>query len=89
MKKVAITQRIDFIQSYGEFRDMIDQKLVQWITESGYLPFPVPNTLSSEKSISSKSKPQLQSWLDYIQPDAVLLSGGNNIDEYQRVRNTL
>jgi len=82
LKKVAITQRIDFIQSYGEFRDMIDQKLVQWITESGYLPFPVPNTLSSEKSISSKSKPQLQSWLDYIQPDAVLLSGGNNIDEY-------
>ena len=61
---------------------MIDQKLILWLTQCGYLPIPVPNTLVSENSINSKRKSNLQSWLKYIQPDAVLLSGGNNIDEY-------
>jgi len=31
IRKVVVTQRIDFIESRREFRDAVDQKLLQWL----------------------------------------------------------
>lgn len=76
MKIVAISQRVDSIQDRNEIRDAIDQKLCLWLIQAGYLPVPVPNTLCT-----AESKTNLENWLSSIKPDAVILSGGNDIGE--------
>jgi len=78
MKIVAVTQRVDIIDERGERRDCIDQRLSQWLEESGYLPVAVPNTLSES---ADSSDPVLQNWLDTVSPSALLLSGGNDIGQ--------
>jgi N5-(cytidine 5'-diphosphoramidyl)-L-glutamine hydrolase len=76
---VAITQRIDSVSGRAELRDALDQRLVQWLVHAGFLPVAVPNTLSDTGQPSEQT---LESWLQAIQPDALILSGGNDIGEY-------
>ena len=83
MKKVIITQRIDCIENYNEIRDSIDQNLLQWLIQAKYLPIPVPNKLGPLKDFEQKkNQPLLNNWLSIIKPDALILSGGNDIGEY-------
>ena len=85
MIKVLVTQRVDFIKSYKETRDSTDQKLTEWLVVAGFLPIPISNKLlviSSDKVKSSNTQPLLKNWLRNIRPNALLLSGGNNIGEY-------
>lgn len=72
MRVVAVTQRVDVWQDRGERRDAVDQKLLQWVSEAGYLPVTVPNALSLER---------LKDWLSQLAPSAFLLSGGNDVGE--------
>jgi len=76
---VAITQRIDSVAGRAELRDALDQRLVQWLVHAGFLPVLVPNTLSATGHPSGQA---LESWLQVIQPGALILSGGNDIGEY-------
>ena len=46
---------------------------------AGFLPVAVPNTLSVNNRLN---EPRLQTWLQTIQPNALLLSGGNDIGEF-------
>ena len=78
MKLVAISQRIDFHKNRGETRDALDQDLCKLIHETGNLPIPVPNSLCAEDDSTSIDK-----WLKHVSPNAVLLSGGNNIGEFR------
>jgi putative glutamine amidotransferase len=71
MKTVAISQRVDNHPERREVRDALDQRLVDWVLEAGYLPLPIPNALGDA----------LSTWLNTIQPGAILLSGGNDIGE--------
>ena len=81
MLKVIVTQRIDYIREYDETRDSIDQKLLEWLLTAGLLPIPVSNKLiASNKNYNQKSP--LLSWLLSIKPDALVLSGGNDIGQY-------
>jgi len=89
MKKVVVTQRIDFIENRGETRDAVDQNLLRWLIRSNCLPVPIPNTLAvhhleERTPIEGQIDRQavLQNWLQSLQPEAFLLSGGNNIGEY-------
>ena len=50
MKKIGITQRVQEIEEYGEYRDAIDQRLLNFITNLGCQPYPVPNTFFPNKS---------------------------------------
>ena len=77
--KVAVSQRVDAYPDRGERRDALDQRLCQWLVEVGCIPVPVPNTLSAG---------EWQSWLHAVKPDAVLLSGGNDIGEAPERDNT-
>ena len=43
MKIIAITQRIQKIGKYKEFRDQLDIRLNYLVTKLGYLPVPIPN----------------------------------------------
>tara|TARA_Y100000591_G_C21854904_1_gene714599 strand:+ start:15187 stop:15822 length:636 start_codon:yes stop_codon:yes gene_type:complete len=83
--KVLITQRVDYIKDYGEYRDSIDQSLIDWIITCGYLPIPVPNKLGNEKFLKNNQKnkqPILHKWISGISPNAIIISGGNDIGEY-------
>jgi putative glutamine amidotransferase len=80
---VAITQRIDRIDARNELRDSLDQRMVQWLSHAGVLSVPVPNVLVSVNNPSKVSEqPALQIWLETVQPNALVLSGGNDIGEY-------
>ena len=82
MIKVIVTQRLDYIEGYKETRDAIDQKLSQWLIQAGLLPVPVSNKLVviyRDKDAQENKQPMLQSWLSAINPNALLLSGGNDI----------
>ena len=76
---MAITQRIDSVAGRAELRDALDQRLVQWLVHAGFLPVIVPNTLSGTGYPSEQT---LESWLQAVQPGALILSGGNDIGEY-------
>ena len=43
--KVGITQRVDRFESYNENRDALDQRLIDWVIQLGYMPIPIPNSL--------------------------------------------
>lgn len=68
---VVVSQRVEFVMSRDEVRDMIDQNLIKWLLQVGVLPVPVPNVLEPEGSLSL--------WLSRLSPQAIILSGGNDI----------
>lgn len=70
--KVAITQRIDYVDSHKEYRDSLDNKLIKFINELDMLPFLIPNGI----------KKDLIYWLDFLMPDGIVFSGGNDIGQY-------
>ena len=78
--KVAVSQRVDVWADRGERRDAVDQRLCQWLTASGCIQVPVPN-IFMPKAKRDDNRMGLQDWLFAINPDAVLLSGGNDIGE--------
>ena len=43
--KVGITQRIDKSEHYQEYRDAIDQNMINWVVEIGFLPVTIPNSI--------------------------------------------
>ena len=85
MIKTIVTQRIDLKTDYGEYRDAADQRLIDFIVQSGYQPYPVPNTFlhkNSETQNRENNVDQLKNWVEGIHPSALILSGGNDIGEY-------
>jgi gamma-glutamyl-gamma-aminobutyrate hydrolase PuuD len=82
MKKiiVGISQRVDRISSYDEYRDALDQRLVDFVVRSGFIPVPIPNTLID---LNSSSK-NIDNWLSEVNIDVILLSGGNNIGDIKQ-----
>jgi len=83
VKKIILTQRIDFKDDINETRDALDQRLVQWVVTAGYMPYIVPNTLNINDNVSDGgSVPTLGIWLQNLQPHAIVLSGGNDIGQY-------
>lgn len=71
MKIVAISQRVDEIKDYGEIRDALDEQWHNLFQKMNAVLVPLPNIPESIETI-----------LDRLQPDAVVLSGGNNPVEY-------
>ena len=69
MKTVGITQRVEYVDSYNESRDCLDQRWSVFLLELGLIPIPLPNV--EPKNVSSL--------LDYQSLDFIILSGGNSI----------
>lgn len=74
---VVVSQRVDVWEDRGERRDALDQRLSQWLWDAGCVPIPVPNFLAS--LAGGHGACSLQAWLLKVNPDGVLLSGGNDI----------
>ncbi|MCR3910151.1 gamma-glutamyl-gamma-aminobutyrate hydrolase family protein [Aeromonas hydrophila] len=79
MFKVIVTQRVDHLKEQNESRDALDENLCRWVIAAGGLPFPVSNVLDDVL---------LFEYLHHIDPDAVILSGGNDIGDFQCRDNT-
>lgn len=73
MKVVAVSQRVEVLAERGETRDALDQRLVDFLLAGGFLPVAVPNTLYRVDA--------LHNWLGSLAPQAIVLSGGNDIGE--------
>ena len=77
---VGITQRVDKIKPYDELRDCLDQRYVEWVIESGFMPVPIPNTLAATNTHINHQL-CLDKWLRSVKLECILLSGGNNLGE--------
>jgi N5-(cytidine 5'-diphosphoramidyl)-L-glutamine hydrolase len=71
VKRVLVSQRVDHIACYGENRDALDQRLTTFISAAGGVPFPVPNRLAPQGLLAA--------WIEHVNPEAIVLSGGNDI----------
>ena len=71
MKPVLLSQRVDVLADRGERRDALDQRLVNWLADCGYLAFPLPNRAE-----------RVEHYWRLVQPVAVVLSGGNDLTAY-------
>ena len=76
--KIGITQRVDRIIEYNEVRDSLDPRMVRWVSNSGFIPVPIPNGLVDISKLKN-NQPELESWLKVLKIDALILSGGNDI----------
>jgi N5-(cytidine 5'-diphosphoramidyl)-L-glutamine hydrolase len=70
LKRIGITQRVEYVQSYSERRDCLDQRWSAFVFELGCIPIPLPNVLT-------EIVPTL---LDELILDGIILSGGNSIN---------
>jgi gamma-glutamyl-gamma-aminobutyrate hydrolase PuuD len=68
MKKIAITQRVEKVESYNEYRDCLDQNWSDLLCKIGLLPFPIPNNLNNPID-----------WIKSFEIDGLILSGGNDL----------
>jgi len=72
MKKyIAITQRVEFIESIGERRDALSQEWGLLAEACGFLPLLLPNHPAIARQL-----------LEGIKPDGILLTGGNDLAAY-------
>ena len=77
---VGVTQRVDKADFYNEWRDALDQRLIDWVIQSGFVPVPIPNTIVDISSTNS-CHPILENWLNKVKIEGIILSGGNDIGE--------
>jgi len=71
MKKILITQRVDYISSHHEHRDALDQCWVPLLLDASLFPVLVANNLSFVKHM-----------LAHDRFDGLLLTGGNSLMAY-------
>ena len=81
MKVIAVSQRIDIISSREEKRDALDQRLVSFLGRAGFICMPISNAFLFEGQSSSKAV--IGNLMLQISPSALLLSGGNDLGEFQ------
>jgi putative glutamine amidotransferase len=81
MKVVAISQRVDVFPERGESRDALDQRLIAYLLAAGYLPVPVPNGMCLQTVDVGLIHDALHDWLNTVSPQAIVLSGGNDIGQ--------
>lgn len=80
MKIVAVSQRVDIFRGHLERRDALDQRVTRFLFAAGFIAVPVPNIFQSV-SHNDVLEPHLDFFLGKIKPDALFLSGGNDIGQ--------
>jgi putative glutamine amidotransferase len=66
---VAITMRVEILAERAERRDALDQRLCTLVARLGGVPVPIVN-----------DEDTLRSFLQVVDPSAVVLSGGNDLE---------
>ena len=73
MKRIVITQRIDFFENRTEIVESLDRKMILFLKELNAMPFAISNYLTDAEKLK---------WLNIIRPNLIILSGGNDIGQY-------
>jgi len=81
VKVVAVSQRVDHYLNRSESRDALDQNLINFLRMATFIPVPVPNGLYKLSSDRSCGQEILSTWLGVVKPQAIVLSGGNDIGQ--------
>ena len=81
-KIIGITQRVDKIESHNEYRDALDQRLINWIVSLGFIAVPIPNNLV-DLTLSTNLQSNIDYWLNEVGIDGIILSGGNDIGKFE------
>lgn len=71
VRNVLVTMRHERLEDRNETRSSIDNALVDLLAQNGYRVFLLPNILAL-----------LPSYLHKVQPDLILLSGGEGLKQY-------
>lgn len=66
--RIAVTQRVEVIESYAERRDCLDQQWSRFLEGLGLTAVPVPNGLADPGA-----------WMDEMGIGGLLLTGGNDL----------
>ena len=74
--KVGLTQRVDFKEDISEYRDALDQRWIIFLESIGMTPILIPNQLK-----------KIDQWLDSMQCQAYILTGGNDLDGLENAIN--
>tara|TARA_B100000315_G_C14337616_1_gene478114 strand:+ start:32 stop:643 length:612 start_codon:yes stop_codon:yes gene_type:complete len=68
MIRLAITQRVELFDDYGERRDCLDQRWIKFLSRCNVTPLIIPNVLTSALAIFLAAP-----------ADGLLLTGGNDL----------
>lgn len=79
----VVTQRVDSVAGREEVRDALDQRFTDWLHAVGLMPILMPNTI-----FDAAGSEVFDAWLELLNPDILVLSGGNNIGEQVARDNT-
>lgn len=78
MKKIVITQRIEHLIERNETRDSLDNSFFNLLHRINCLIYPIPNELVQSPNYNSV----FFAWINQLNPDGIILSGGNNCGEF-------
>jgi len=70
--KIAISQRVEHISAYQEYRDCLDQEWLVLLEKLGFIVLPIPNKLSDPSA-----------WLMHNHIEGIILSGGNDLSCFE------
>ena len=70
-KRVGISLRIDNIEKYNEKRDALSQEWIILLEKCNLVPILIPNSLTN-----------IQNFIEELDLDGVILSGGDNLGDY-------
>jgi gamma-glutamyl-gamma-aminobutyrate hydrolase PuuD len=79
VKLVAVSQRVDFHPDRNERRDALDQRLCAFLLAAGLLPVAIPNVFYVADGEGAPRGNYFNAWLEAISPQALVLSGGDDI----------
>ena len=74
--KIGITQRVEYVATYKESRDCLDQRWSELLNLLKMTMVPIPNTLKN-----------VEEWLDIMKCDAYILTGGNDLSDLPNAKN--
>lgn len=74
---IAITQRVETFEAYGEKRDCLDQEWTHLIDAAGLDLLIIPNTLNS-----------IEHWLENKNIEGMILTGGNDLSHLPDAKNS-
>lgn len=79
---ILLSQSICFEAERNETRDFIDHRLVSFLDSLGFLIVLVPNSLVGEEKSDVSGCDNLVTWMNNFEVGGIVLSGGNDIDEF-------
>jgi len=70
---IAVSQRVEYLPDRNEYRDALDHKIIRLILNLGAFPLIIPNSMTQS---------ELLKWIRKLNFNGIILTGGNDIDEF-------